>query len=395
MRLKAATVALLVLASMVGGAVAPAAAQGTEGEAYTGTHVQFETSSNAISDYAVDGTVLVDNVTVQSASQARSQSGFDFGGEMESTSAFRGAGLGIDSRLAFAVSVQIESGAEMEAYDNQRGVFQIRADSESQLVRATLDSGTEARSESEKRVVVTNEDGSQGTFIVVGDGEVLVDQNGEVTAEVGQNGQLVYRQYDDGRSDHDEAAERMIQNGTATAEVYVQQAAEAGESGAEEAEDSAEDGREDAIQVVRYGQDTTVEVTERTGDSLNTTVERTESEGKVVLYSLSDDAFDGAENVEVFVDGEAAVQADSYGAVEQSVRDGDQPRYYVSQSSSAEATTDVAVGIDHFSERNVRLESSGDGSGDGVGESLADGAGFGALVALGALAAALIAVRRR
>jgi hypothetical protein len=401
MRFKAATVAVLLVASMVGGAVSPAAAQQADGESYAGTHVQFETNSDAISDYAVDGTVLVENVSVQSASEARSQSGFDLDAGLASSTDFRAAGLGIDSRTRVSVSVRVDSGAEMQAHDTQRGVLQIRSGGERQLVRANLSSGVEARSESDRRVVVTNRDGSQGTFIVVGDGEVVVDENGGVTADVGSDGQLVYRQYEDGRSDADAEAERMIQNGTATAEVYVREAAEQGENSAEDGEQTARESQDDAVQVVRYGQDTTVEVTGRSRDSLDTTVERTESDGKVVLYSVSNAAIEGAEDLEVFVDGEAAARADSYSAVEQSAREGDQPRYHVSQSSSAEATTDVAVGIDHFSARNVRLASGGDGSDDGSGgsgddgSSLADGSGFGALVALGALAAALIAARRR
>ena len=83
----------------------------------------------------------------------------------------------------------------------------------------------------------------------------------------------------------------------------------------------------------------------------------------------------------------------------------------VRQSASAEAAVDVIVGINQFSERTVSMQSAGDG-----GESTAtdadgddgmdgddtdgddtdgDGAGFGVLAALVALAAALIAVRRR
>lgn len=382
MRTRAAVIAVLVFFSTIGGAATPVAAQDGEAEAYTGAHVEFDATSDAVTDYAVNGDVLVENVTVQSASEARSQAGIDVGAGLESVTEFQGAGLSISSQADLSATVAVDSGAEMEAHDNRRGILQLHATDDDQIVRAELGDGAEARSEgdSDKRVVVTTEDGSEGVFIVIGGGEVVVDQNGDVTAEIEQDGQLVYRQYQDDRSESDEEAERMIEEGTATAEVYVQE--------------SGDEGEETAVQAIEYGQDTTVEVTERSRDRVNMTVERSQEQGRVVLCTVSNAAFENAEDVEVFVGGEAAARADSYGAVEQSASEGDQPRYYVAQSSSAEASTDVAIGIDHFSARNVRMESSDDG-GSGDGGSLADGAGFGALGALAALGAALLAARRR
>jgi hypothetical protein len=256
------------------------------------------------------------------------------------------------------------------------------------MVHANLSSDSEANSESEERVVVTKDDGSQGTFIVVGDGEVVVNDEGNVTAEVEEGSQLVYRQYTDGeRSENDEQQERMIQNGTATAEVYLESAAE---SSQDSAENGSDDGEEAAASVVEYGQDTTVEVTSRSENSINMTAERTQSEGKVVLTSVSEEAISNAEDIEVLVDGEAAAEADSYSEVEQAAQDGDSSAYYVSQSASAEATTDVAIGINHFSERDVTMQSEGGGDGTTDG----DGAGFGVFAALAALGAALLATRR-
>ena len=383
MRFSAAVTAAVVILAMVGGAASPVAAQGAEGEAYSGAHVEFETTGSAVSGYAVGGNVLLDNVTVQSASEARNQAGVGVGAGLESTTDFRGAGLEIASKTSASVTVQVDSGAEMRSHDVERGVLQVRANEDDQMVRANLSGDTEARSESDKRVVVTKEDGSEGVLIVVGDGEVVVDQDGGVTAEVKQGGQLVYRQYEGERSDDDEEAERMIEEGTATAEVYVQESAESGE--------------ETAAHAVEYGQDTTVEISEQSRDTVEMTVERSQSEGKVVLCTVSNAAFENVEDIQVTVDGSAAAQADSYSAVEQSAREGDEPRYYVAQSSSAEAATDVAIGIDHFSAREVTMSSGDDGGSGGSddGGSFADGAGFGALGALAALAAALIAARRQ
>lgn len=378
MKLRAAVLSLVLVVSLVGMAAAPAASQEAEGEAYSGVNVQFETTSNSVTNYAVDGNVLVDNVTVQSASEADGGLGADAG--LETMTDIRAAGLELTSTVRASAIVSVDTGAEIEAHDNENGVLQVRASGEDQVVHANLSSDAEAHAESDKRVVVTKDDGSQGTFIVVGDGEVVVNEEGNVSAEIEGDGELVYRQYESERSDDDEQRERMIEEGTATAEVFVHE--------------NREDGEETAADVVEYGQDTTVDVAAESRDRIEMGVERAESDGKVVLMSVSEAAFESADDIEVFVDGEAAAQADSYSEVEQSAMDGDEPRYYVAQSSSAEATTDVAVGIDHFSERNVEMTSDGDTADDGEADTDGDGAGFGALAALAALAAALLAVRR-
>jgi len=393
MRLKATAVALLVLVSTIGAAAAPVAAQDAEGEAYNGAHVQFDAGNNSVADYAVNGDVLVENVTMQSSSEARNQAGVGVDAGLETAADFRGAGLQMASRTSASATVQVDSGGEMQAHDNDRGVLQVRATDEAQMVRAQVSGEAEAESDGDdgERVVVEHDDGSQGAFLVVGDGNATVNDEGDVVAEVEQGSELVYRQYEGERDDNDEEAERMIQEGTATAEVYVQQAGD-------DAEGSGEEGRDTAVETIQYGQDTTVEVAEKSSERVEMTVERSESEGKVVLATVSEEAVSNAQELEVLVDGEAAAQADSYSAVEQSAQEGDQPRYYVAQSASASAATDVAIGIDHFSEREVTM-NSGDGGGStdggsGDGDTDGDGAGFGVLAALAALAAALVAARR-
>ena len=125
---------------------------------------------------------------------------------------------------------------------------------------------------------------------------------------------------------------------------------------------------------------------------------------------------ENAESLEVYVDGEAAAQAESYSDVRAATEGADQSRYMVRQSSSAEAAVDVIVGVNHFSERTLSMQSAGDGEstatvddsdgetsgedtdvGDGTDDDTSDGdgAGFGALAALAAVAAALIAARTR
>ena len=372
--------ALLLVTSAVGAAAAPAATQEAEGEAYSGAFVEFDATGAAVSDYAVDGTVVVENVSMQSASEAGG--GLDVG--LSSVTSVDAAGLSVDSRAGVAV-VNSESGAKMETYDNQRGVVRISADGESQVVHASVDG--EARSEGDNRVVVSGNDGTQGTFLVVGDGEATVNEEGDVVARVDSDSQLVYRQYNEERSEEDEEQERMIQDGTATAEVYVHGAAESGDESGDEAES-------EGTSVVEYGQDTDVEIQERSESQINMTAARTESQGKVIITTVSDETFGSAESTEVFVDGEAAAEADSYGEVQQATRDGDNSRYLVRQSSSAEAATDIVVGVNHFSERQVSMQSDGESDDDG-GLSDADGPGFGALAAIAALGGALVALRRR
>jgi co-chaperonin GroES (HSP10) len=377
MRFKETVVALLMAVSMVSAAAAPAAAtQQAEGEAYSGANIEFETTSNAVVDYAVDGDVIVENVTMQSGGD--SGGGLDAG--LEATTSVDAAGLQLDSQGQASATVTAESGAEMEAHDNHHGIIQVRASDSGQMVNAEIASNAEAESDGDSRVVVTNEDGSRGTFIVVGEGEVVVNEEGDVNADIEQGSQIVYRQYDGERSDSDETTERMIANGTAAAEVYVQQ--------------SQEDGEETTANAVEYGEDTTLEVTSTSQSKVNMTVERTQSEGKVVVTSVSEEAFSSVDDVEVFVDGEAAAEADSYSAIRQSAQEGDEPRYYVTQSTSAEATTDVVIGIDHFSARQVSMQSGVDDGGSGDGGTSGDGAGFGPLVAVLAVVGSLLAARR-
>ena len=395
MNLRATVLTALLVTSVIGAAAAPAATQQAEGEAYSGTFVQFETGNAAVTNYAVDGSVVVDSVRAQSASETEGGIGVDAGAS--SSTAISGSAVSTSSQGSASASVAFESGTDMEAHDNQRGVVTFTASDGDQVVQANV-SG-DASSEGDSRVVVQGDDGAQGTFIVVGDGNVTTNADGQVTARVEEDSQLVYRQYNDERSDSEKTQEEMIQNGKATAEVYVYGAAESGE-----------DGEESAESVVTYGQDTNAEVQERSQNRINVTVERTESQGKVLITTVSESAVENAESLEVYVDGEAAAQAESYSDVRAATEGADQSRYMVRQSGSAEAAVDVIVGINQFSERTVSMQSAGDGGeptatdgddtmdgddtdgGDGTD---GDGAGFGVLAALVALAAALIAVRKR
>jgi PGF-CTERM protein len=406
MNRNALVVAVALVVSTAGAPVAAAATTSQQGSAgaQSGTHVSFQATDNAIVDYTVDGRTLVEEMSVQSTSEARASAGAEVG--LSGDAGFAAAGLSIANSIEAGAStsatIESESGAEIEAHDNDRGIMVVRASGESHLARFNSSDGSEAEQESEKRAVIQDDEGdAAATVIVVGDGNVTVSEDGNVTAMAASDGRVVYRQYEGERSDSEEQQERMIANGTAVAEVYVGSAADAAADGddgddtptATPTEEPSEEAQERSADVVRYSEDTTVEVTEQSATTVNATVERSQREGKVVIMSVSDAAFESAEDAQVFVDGEAAAQADSYSEVESAASDGDESAYLVRSSGSAEASTDVVVGINHFSARDVSMQSD---SGSDGGSTASDGQpGFGAGLAVVALGGAALLARGR
>ena len=403
MNWKALAVAVTLVVSVAGTPVAAAATtQQTSGQAQSGTFVSFQASDDAVTNYSVNGRTLVERLNVQSASEARAQAGADIG--LSNGVGFSGAGLSLanslDAGASTSATIESSSGAEIVAHDNDRGIMVVSANGESHVARFDGSEDAEAEQESEKRAVIEGDDGGAATVIVVGEGNVSVSEDGNVTAMTEEDGTVVYRQYEDERSDSEEAQERMIANGTAVAEVYVGTAADATSDDGDDTptatptDEPSDEAAERSADVVRYSEDTTVEVTERSATTVNATVDRAESEGKVVIMSVSETAFENADDASVFVDGEAAAEAESYGEVESATNDGETSKYLVRSSSSAEASTDVVVGINHFSEREVSMQSDDDGSN---GESTASGGqpGFGAGLAVVALVGAALFARHR
>jgi PGF-CTERM protein len=390
----ALVVALLIASSTLPAGAAAAATQ--EGEAYAGAHVEFETASNAIVDYSVNDETLFESVKVQSQSNAESQGDVRAGVELTAVTELTGSALSLDSQTEVSATVTAESGAQMQAHDNSRGILVVRSGGDSQYVTVNVSSAAEADSKSDQRVVVTTEDGTKGTFLVVGDGEVTVNEQGNVSANLGSEGTLVFRSYPEGRDDGDQRQEQLISEGKAAAEVYVME--------------SSEQRSEFAADVVQYSEDTTVEVTQQTRGTVTMTAERSQEQGKIIITSVSEQAISSAEDLQVTVDGEAAAQASSYSELESAANNGDTSRFLVRQQSSAQASADVLVAVNHFSTREITMSDDSNDSGgsngsdtdesDGAGDQEttgADGPGFGPVVALIALAAvaALGLARRR
>jgi PGF-CTERM protein len=416
MNWKALVVAATLVVSAVGtpavAATTNAEASGqTQAAAHSGTFISFDTTDSAIVDYTVDGETVVEGLRVQSAAATESQAGVDLG--VASDFMFSAAGLsvtsGLDAGAGTSAVLEAESGAEIVTHDNDRGIVVVRSNDESHVARFNGSDGAEAERASEQRAVITTDDGATATVIATGDGNVSISEDGNVTATTEGEGTVVYRQYSGERSQSEQQQERMIANGTAVAEVYLQAAGDAATEADDDSDDdetpaatdsptatATDDADEEATErsadVVRYSQDTTIEVTQQSASTFNATVERAESEGKMVIMSVSERAFEGAENAEVYVDGEAAAEASSYSEVRSAADGGDTSTYLVRSSSSARASSDVVVGINHFSERQVSMQSD---SGDGGGIVSGGQPGFGAGIAVVALAGAALLARHR
>ena len=379
------TMATLSVALVGGaaGAAQPSASNATtaqdatgESDAYVGTHVAFETSSNAIVDYRVNDEPVFENVTVagQSDHQSRTEAGADT--RLSAVVDLHGLGVELSSQTETRAELATEGSASIAAHDTERGILTVAAGEDAQYVELDLSEESNATATDEGDRVLVQTENRTGALVVAGDGEVTVNDNGDVTADLGSESTLVFRSYDDGERDENaEEQERLIAEGTATAEVYA----------------DAADG-ERVVDVATYGHDTAVETSAEAEDRLEMTVERAESEGKVVIVSVSEAALEAvgsAEDLAVTVDGEAAAEASSYSELEGGI--GEEPRYMVTQSSQADAAADVLVAVDHFSERSVAIQSADDGDdGNDADDDSVPGFGVGA-----ALIAALVAIGAR
>jgi len=369
--------AILLSVLVVSAVMAPAAAGGAaaqDGEAYAGAHVSFEVESNAVVDYAVGGEVLFDEVRAESESVA--QAGAGAGADADVASNVAGASLELAARSETSATVSAEGTSEIRAHDNERGHLVVDAGDEDAGVAVEVSSEATASEEGDR--VVVESDGSTGSFIVVGDGNVEVDGEGNVVAQLDDGDTLVYRSNGEERDEDDREQESLIENGDAVAELYVME----------------RDG-ERVADTVEYASDVTVDVENEAEGTLDVAVERTTDEGAVVITEVSETVIESAEDVEVTVDGEAAAQVDSYSELESAV--GDEHAFMVTEATGAEASGAVLVAVEGFSERTVEMRS-GDGSGDagGDGDTDTEVPGFGVTTALAALlGAGLLALRRR
>lgn len=343
-----AVVALMLVASVVPATATVAAAEsGGQSSAYAGSHVEFDAASNAVVGYTVNGETMVESVKVQSQSTAESSGSVNAGVSLASVLNLSGAGLTLAAESETSATVEAESGATLTAHDNENGILVVAAGEESQYVEAGVGADASAEARSDSRVVVTTDSGAKGTFIVVGDGEVTVNEEGNVSADLASDSRLAFRAYGESRSDADAEVEQLIADGTAAAEVHV-----------------VEQGESTTTDVVTYSSDMAVEVSQQSEGTVEMTAERSASEGKVVVTSVSNAVIESTENLEVTVDGEAAARASSYSELAAAADDGSTSKFMVKQAASASANAQVLVGLNHFSSRQVTMTEGDSGGSD-------------------------------
>jgi len=341
-----------ILAMLVVSAIAPVTAlAGTSDQrAYAGSHVAFDTESTAVVDYTVDGKQTVDSLRVQSQSAADSSLGLGASAGLDAVADIVGAAVSLDAQADAGATLTTESGATVEAHDNGHGSLVVVAEESAQYVALNV-SDDDADQVSEKRAVFETDSGATATAMVVGDGNLSVTDDGNLTAAVADDSRLVVRSYAEGRTDADEREERMIVNETAAASVYVMT-----------------QGGERVTDTVTYGQNTTVDVKQHAEGQVKMAVTRAEHEGRVVVTHVSNETFETADDVSVAVDGEAAASASSYADLRAAANGGDTSKYMVKQASDASASADadarVLVGINHFSTRQVTMTDAEQDSSD-------------------------------
>jgi len=338
-----ATAVLLLVAS----AAAPvsAASGNANGHAYAGSNVTFDAQDSAMANYTVDGHTVVQRLGVQSTSKASSSGSLDVGAnanvDLGTLTDVDFASISVGARTETGARVTTESGATVTANDDDHGVLVVDSGGKSQVVVANVSADASASASGENRVTVTSGDGTETTFVAVGNASVDVNENGDVASQVGANGKLVARTYPQGKTKADEHAEEYVASGLAVGEAYAT-------AGANASGDAA-------TSTVTYANDTTIEAAQTGESTVNVTVDRTAHQGKVVVTTVSKDAVGSLDDVSVTVDGEAAVEASSYADLESAVGS-DHAAYVVKQQTEGQAT--VFVAFNHFSTHTASISGA-------------------------------------
>ncbi len=339
-RILVVTAVAAVLA--VGAAAASASAQQADG--YAGAHLSFDTTDNAVVDYQVDGVELFSSAEVEARTDAEERGaggvgvGVGAGVDLGAVSGIAGANIEATAEARTSANVEFQGSASLSAHDNSNAVLVLEAGGEEQLVEVEVPADAEAEARSDV-VVSTEKDGVEGSYIVVGDGEAAVNDEGDVTAHLGEDARMVFRAHTEGASEDDEEQERIIADGNAAAEVQFV-------------------GDHEEVDGAAYLDDVENVEGENPGeDRVEVEVSRVEADGKVVLTTVSEAAVGASEAFDVEVDGEAAVEVDSYSELE-AAAEGDSPAYKVVGETSAESHAQVLVALDHFSERSFTVASA-------------------------------------
>ena len=226
-----------------------------------------------MANYQFDGKPLVNLVMVQSTESAESGGLISVGASLSAVTNLDGSAVSFSAKTKTSATVKTEGSAKMEAHDNENGILVVSAGEDSQYVQANLSADTETNVESDKQMSVTTSDGTKGIFLVVGDGEVTVNNEGNISAKLGQDGKLVFRSCPEGKNDDDVKQEQLIAEGKAAAEVHVME-----KSGKTVAD------------AINYSQDTTVTAKQSAENTVSVMVDRASHEGTVVITTVSESA---------------------------------------------------------------------------------------------------------
>ncbi|WP_115863414.1 hypothetical protein [Halorussus litoreus] len=360
--------ALVLIAVLVTASLAPAAAGDplqSSDDSYAGTHVSFGVDDRALTDYAVGGETVLDSLAVESERSVAADGLVDANASLSTVTDLDGAplaGTTVDANATPGAAVTDSaarfvagSSATIAAHDNRRGVLVVASGNASNYAVADLPADANASADGDSQIEFTTANGTEATLLVVGDGTVTVNEEGGVTARLGGDGRLVVRAYPDQKVDADETRERLITEGAATAEVYV---TAANGSSVGETSENATATEQVTVDTVTYADGVAVETAGTSESQLSLAVNRTTSEGTILLTSVSEELLDTPDGVEVAVDGTAAAEAATYSQLESAVGSG-QSRYLVGKAADgdaqADAATEVAVAVNHFSERTVSI----------------------------------------
>ncbi|MFC4358305.1 hypothetical protein ACFO0N_10140 [Halobium salinum] len=306
-------------------------------ESYDGAHVGVGVEPTTLTDYTVDGTTYFDSLAVQSRTDAQAAGLADIGVSLPALNTLPGANLTVTSRTEANLDLRTGSGAALSVHDNEHGIVVVRSNRGTQYVLANVSGEAEAAYEGDSQVIVTNEERAEASVTVVGNGSVGVNDEGNVVAELGRDGILVVRAYQGKRGTDDRRQEQFVADGVATGEVYVMDRANG-----------------TVVDTVVYENETTLNASASNG-TVNLTVDRSQKQGAVVFTSVTETVADRPEEVTVLVDGETVPTARTYAQLRVAANNGPESRYKVSPSTQPGAVADVAIAINHFSAREVTI----------------------------------------
>jgi len=285
--------------------------------------------------------------------------------------------------VSTSIDVGTSPGAKLTTHDNSHGTLTMAPGQNTQVAIANVSSNTEVSIEGEEMATVTADNGAEGTFFLSGSGgEIARNDDGNLVIRLSPNADLVFKAYPDGKSDAEAQQESLIADGIIGAEVHVM----------ERDGETLYDATTYSTFVSHYG-------SEETANGTNLTFGSPQGTGTVVVANVNEAAVGSLSSMEVYVNsssGEDTVAVDAE-SVTESVNNVDEyigtssSGYYVVPPAEGSTSTDVLVGINHFSNRTVAM-----GQNVGPSDTSSSGGvpGFGVPAALAALLALAAFARR-